>query len=70
MVTEEREKTDLPVELWATDEHRLGLKPVRRRIWAPKGERPVALGHHRFEWLYVTAFVAPESGETVSRCRQ
>ncbi len=24
----------------------------------------MALGHHRFEWLYVTAFVSPESGET------
>jgi transposase len=38
---------------------------VRRRVWAPKGARPVALGHHRFEWLYVTAFVAPATGETV-----
>ena len=54
-----------PVEVWATDEHRLGLKPVRRRVWAPVGARPVALGHHRFEWLYVTAFVAPATGETV-----
>ena len=34
-------------------------------MWAPKGERPSALGHHRYEWLYVTAFVAPVSGETV-----
>lgn len=25
----------------------------------------MALGHHRYEWLYVTAFVAPASGETV-----
>ena len=40
VVAEEREKTVLPVELWATDEHRLGLKPVRRRVWAPVGERP------------------------------
>jgi hypothetical protein len=29
------------------------------------GARPLALGHHRFEWLYLTAFVAPASGETV-----
>ena len=58
MVAEEREKTVLPVELWATDEHRLGLKPVRRRVWAPVGERPTALGHHRFDRLYVTAFSA------------
>lgn len=34
-------------------------------MWAPIGERPIALGHHRYEWLYVTAFVAPRSGETV-----
>ena len=38
---------------------------MRRRVWAPVGARPLALGHHRFEWLYLTAFVAPASGETV-----
>jgi transposase len=41
------------------------LKPIHRRVWAPIGERPIAFGHHRYEWLYVTAFVAPASGETV-----
>jgi len=56
---------DKPVEVWAIDEHRLGLKPIKRRVWAPLGERPIALGHHRYQWLYVTAFVAPASGETV-----
>ena len=25
----------------------------------------MALGHHRYEWLYVTAFVQPTGGETV-----
>src|SRR5215218_5794541 len=39
---------DRPVEVWAQDEHRLGLKPVRRRVWAPIGQRPTALGHHRY----------------------
>ena len=34
-------------------------------MWAPVGERPIALGHHRFEWLYVTAFVEPVTGKTV-----
>jgi len=53
-----------PVE-GAMDEHRIGLKPIHRRVWAPIGERPLALGHHRYEWLYVTAFVAPSTGETV-----
>ena len=47
------------------DEHRIGLKPIVRRIWAPKGERPVALGHHRYEWLDVWGFVEPATGATV-----
>ena len=47
------------------DEHRIGLKPILRRVWAPKGERPIALGHHRYEWLYVWGFVEPASGATV-----
>ena len=55
---------DTPVEVWAIDEHRIGLKPIIRRVWAPKGQRPIALGHHRYKWLYVTAFVQPISGET------
>jgi hypothetical protein len=54
----------LPVRVWASDEHRLGLKPVMRRVWAPVGQRPVALGHHRFVWRHVTAFVEPDSGTT------
>lgn len=59
------EHPERPVEVWATDEHRLGLKPICRRVWAPIGQRPIALGHHRYEWLYVTAFVAPRTGEVV-----
>src|SRR5918998_1671610 len=57
--------SDRPVEVWAADEHRLGLKPVRRRVWAPMGQRPIALGHHRYQWLQVVAFVQPTSGEAV-----
>lgn len=34
-----------------------------RSVWAPVGARPIASGHHRFEWLYVTAFVSPATGE-------
>ena len=59
------EHPDRPVEVWAADEHRLGLKPVRRRVWAPIGQRPIALGHHRYQWLQVVAFVQPTSGETI-----
>jgi hypothetical protein len=53
------------IEVFATDEHRIGLKPILRRVWAPRGQRPVARGHHRFEWLYVTAFVSPTTGESL-----
>src|SRR5215472_7790618 len=42
------------------DEHRIGLKPITRGVWAPKGERPLALGHHRYEWLYVPSSVRHE----------
>src|SRR3954470_23397721 len=53
------------VEVWAFDEHRLGLKPVLRRQWAPKGQRPIAVGRHRYEWLYLYGFVHPGAGEVV-----
>lgn len=52
------------MELWAEDEHRLGLKPIVRVVWAPRGQRPIVPVRPRYEWLYVVAFVCPESGET------
>jgi hypothetical protein len=52
------------VELWAMDEHRIGLKPLLRRVWAPIGQRPAALVQHRFAWRYVVGFVHPASGRT------
>lgn len=33
------------VQVWAQDEQRLGLKPIIRRIWAKKGQRPVIRSH-------------------------
>jgi len=53
------------VELWATDEHRIGLKPLLRRVWAPIGQRPRASVQHRFEWRYLVGFVHPASGRTL-----
>jgi transposase len=53
------------VELWATDEHRIGLKPVLRRVWAPIGKRPIAIVRHRFAWRYLVGFVHPASGRTL-----
>jgi hypothetical protein len=52
------------VELWATDQHRVGLKPILRRVWARKGSRPRVAVQHRFQWLYVSSFVQPASGRT------
>ena len=59
------ERPDRRVEVWAFDEHRLGLRPVLRRQWAPRGRRPVAVGRHRHEWLYLYGFVHPGTGEVV-----
>ncbi len=58
-----RLRQERTVELWAMDEHRVGLKPILRRVWARKGQRPRVLVRPRYEWLYVYAFVCPETGE-------
>ena len=50
--------------VWAQDEHRLGLLPVVRRVWAPKGRRPAAPVRRRYRWLYVYAFVRPSTGRS------
>ncbi len=52
------------VTVWAMDEHRLGLLPVVRRVWAPRGRRPIAPVHRRYAWLYVSGFVRPRTGQT------
>lgn len=52
------------MSLWAEDEHRLGLLPVVRRVWAPCGQRPIARVHRRYEWLYVYGFVRPTTGQS------
>ena len=62
LATEQRTHPDADVELWCEDEHRLGLKPILRVLWAPKGQRPICPVRPRYEWLYVVAFVCPESG--------
>jgi transposase len=48
----------------ATDEHRIGLKPLLRRVWAPIGQRPVAVVQHRLAWRSLVGFVHPASGRT------
>jgi DDE superfamily endonuclease len=51
------------VTVWAEDEHRLGLLPVLRRVWAPKGQRPIAHVQRQYQWLYVYGFVRPATGQ-------
>ncbi|KQP31996.1 helix-turn-helix domain-containing protein [Methylobacterium sp. Leaf100] len=63
LAEEEARHPGRPVALFCTDEHRVDLKPITRRVWPPRGRRPTAPGRHRYEWLYVTAFAAPASGE-------
>ena len=61
-----REKfPDADVEVGAEDEHRLGLKPVLRAMWVSLGEEPIATVNWRFQWLWLYAFVHPESGEPI-----
>ena len=45
------------------DEHRIGLKPISRPVWAPTGQALTRPVQPRYEWLYLYAFVCPESGE-------
>jgi len=52
------------VELWTTDQHRVGLKPILRRVWARKASRPRVAVQHRFQWLYLSSFVQPTTGQT------
>src|SRR5258707_655033 len=53
------------VELWAVDEHRIGLKPLLRKVWTLPGQRPIAPVEHRYAWRYLVGFVHPASGRTV-----
>lgn len=46
------------------DEHRIGLKPLLRRVWAPVGERPPVSVRPRYQWLYLYGFVQPQTGRT------
>lgn len=46
------------------DEHRVGLKPILRRVWARRGTHPIAPVDPGYEWLYVASFVHPESGKS------
>lgn len=47
------------------DEHRVGLQPIVRRVWAPRGQRPIAVVQTRYQWRYLVGWVHPASGRTL-----
>ena len=53
------------VEVWAEDEHRIGLKPVLRKVLAPQGQRPIVEVNPRYQWLWLVAFVEPMTGRNI-----
>ena len=53
------------MDLWFFDEHRIGLKPILRKVWVKIGTRPIAVVQPSYEWLYVYGFVKPKTGETL-----
>ena len=52
------------IEVWSFDEHRIGLKPIMRKIWAKVGQRPIAEIDPGYEWTYLYGFVHPATGQT------
>jgi transposase len=61
-------------EVYASDEMRLGLRGMVRRVLAPKGVRVVQPLQLRYEWVYLLLAVNPETGELrwrwIERMRQ
>ncbi len=45
--------SDKPVRIWVLDEHRYGLLPVIRRVWALKGKRVHAPYATKYQWGYL-----------------
>ena len=59
-----REHPAAAVQVWATDEHRRGLLPVVRRVWAPVGARPTAWVRRRYAWRSGSGCVRPSTGHS------
>jgi hypothetical protein len=49
-----------PVEVWFTDEARVGQQGTITRIWAKRGSRPRKLRDRRYEWTYLFGAICPE----------
>ena len=55
---------DADLRVWAEDEHRIGMHPVNRRVWAIQGTTPTASVNWKFKWSWLAGFVEPSSGDT------
>ena len=53
----QQQHPDKQVEVWAEDEGRMGLKPITRRHWAVRGQRPIAVQQRSYQWLHTYVFV-------------
>ena len=49
-----------PVEIWFTDEARVGQQGTLTRVWTKRGSRPRAPRDRRYEWAYLFGAVCPE----------
>jgi hypothetical protein len=49
-----------PVEVWFTDEARVGQQGTLTRVWAKRGSRPRAPRDRRYEWAYLFGAICPE----------
>lgn len=61
----EQDNPNAEIDVWFFDEHRIGLKPILKKVWSKIGSRPEAIVNHRYEWLYVYGFVKPKTRETL-----
>lgn len=61
----EQENPGVQVDTWFFDEHRVGLKPILKKVWSKIGTRPEAIVSYSYEWLYVYGFVKPRTGENL-----
>jgi hypothetical protein len=54
------ETASKPVEVWFTDEARVGQQGTLTRVWAKRGSRPRARRDRRYDWAYLFGAICPE----------
>jgi hypothetical protein len=54
------EAADKPVEIWFTDEARVGQQGTLTRVWARRGTRPRAPRDRRYDWTYLFGAICPQ----------